>query len=522
MRVNKNKKMVLPGVLFIVINSLWISGCVQSTRALADNENKRSKPVYLQRDNSQDFIPAAIQDIEALSKLDLPAAAGFQTYTLKNGLQVNYLPRNKLPAVTLAVIIDGGKYHYARIDETLAPLVLKLLAQGSRKYSRSDFQQQASLLGKPINYWQSGQFSGMTMAILPQDLELAMALLAQQLAHLKADNSAQKSAVQRVIERQLLENKLQASSGAYLARLLFYQNNYPSEHLYYHLQPDSEAIKAVTEVDLVTFYQRHYQPQRTRLIIAGDIEPLRLRTLIKKYFTDWQNVAEEEKFPSLAMASLKKTSDMATETASRFDFIARPGAQQLDLLYGVVTVSRLSPDWLKLKILAVLLGGGPDSRLFVDLREQQGLTYFISARQLAGRYDSPFLIQTSVAHNKLIPAVRGITRHLKELCHNKIPQQALKLLKQQIQGELVLRLQTNAQQVNNKIRQYESRLPDNYLTTLATQIESITAGQLLATANQYLCGKHNFIAVGDRHKLETTTMEQLEDYHFVSHNLPLN
>lgn len=264
------------------------------------------------------------------------------------------------------------------------------------------------------------------------------------------------------------------------------------------------------------FYQRKYRPERSQIVISGDIDPTLLKKQMESYFSDWKNNHTEIKSTALFDNQLPEMKQ------SRFDFIEREGAQQVDLLYGVITAARRSPDWPGLKIIAALIGGGSNSRLFADLREKQGLAYYISARQLAGRYSSPFLIQTSVAHNKLIPAIKGITNHLNYLCLNKIEKHELEQIKQQLSGEIVFKLQTNQQRISNKILQLETNLDDNYLFNLKRQINNTTAEQLFVIANKYLCGKRNIIAVGQKNQLENNFRNNLKGYFYEEHHLPLH
>jgi len=497
----------------IIINLLCcilLLSCSNKSKLVPDPASDE-EGIYLNASDLR-FLPESVRKAEDYSdRFSLPNNQ-FMQFTLNNGLKVNYLLRKNLPTISIAVLVDAGKYQLSAKDERLSPLVIKLLKQGTKKYPKKNFQQRATLLGNPINYWQTAQYSIISAEILAQDFELALDLLSQQLISIEPDSDA----LDVIIEQQLLENKLTQSSGSYLSRLLFYQNNYPSSHFYYHLQPDSEAIKKVIKKDLMDFYQRKYRPERSQIVISGDIDPTLLKKQMESYFSDWKNNHTEIKSTALFDNQLPEMKQ------SRFDFIEREGAQQVDLLYGVITAARRSPDWPGLKIIAALIGGGSNSRLFADLREKQGLAYYISARQLAGRYSSPFLIQTSVAHNKLIPAIKGITNHLNYLCLNKIEKHELEQIKQQLSGEIVFKLQTNQQRISNKILQLETNLDDNYLFNLKRQINNTTAEQLFVIANKYLCGKRNIIAVGQKNQLENNFRNNLKGYFYEEHHLPLH
>ncbi|MDX2504449.1 MAG: pitrilysin family protein [Gammaproteobacteria bacterium] len=472
----------------------------------------------------------------------------FLEFKLDNDLQVFFLPRQGLPVVSVSAIIAAGKHHTDDIDELLSPLLLKLLKQGTKKYPRTEFQRRAALLGEPMTYRQTSRYSIISAEILPQDLALALELISQQLAYINPEENA----IRKIIEQQLLENKLAQFSGFYLAKQLFYQNNYAPDHFYFYQEPTAAQIKSVSKKQLINLYQKKYLPEKSKLFIAGDIEPNNLQQQIKKYFSGWS--AKKPKKDNGSTSRMTNTENIKVSPdaqntlknqTSRIDLINRKGASQADILFGVVTVpgvvtlpgvvtisdpegtpgaltrNKISSDWIGLKILASLLGGGPSSRLFVDLREKQGLTYVISARQIAGEYRSPFFIQTSVAHDKVVRTISGIKKHLDYLCQHKVDDTELKLVKQQLTGEIAFQFQTNPQWVNNKIHQVEIGLPDDYISDMIRQIKSFTPEQLLLIANNYICATHNVIVVGEQGQLEEDLLRQFNDYRYQLHSLPL-
>jgi len=447
----------------------------------------------------------------------------FQEINLINGFQVFLLARQDLPSISISAIIKGGKHHSDTVDELLSPLALKLLKQGTAKYPRSEFQRQTAFLGEVMKYRQTSGYSVISIDILPQDLDLALDLLSQQMVHIDPHENA----IGKIIEQQILEKKLAQSSGFYLAKLLFYQMNYPQDHFYYYRDADSDLIKALNndsgKKQLIDFYRRHYLPEQSKLIITGDIDVKKIQQQVEQYFLIWP-ANEKNKISKLNREFYKESK--FKRKISRIDVIDRKGSQQADILYGVVTITdtetgnRVSSDWVALKTIAALLGGGPSSRLFADLREQQGLTYSISARQTSGRYRSPFFIQTSAAHEKMVQTISGIKKHLEYLCRNKVDEKELNQLKQQLVGEIAFQFQTNRQWINDKIHQLEIGLSDDYISDMILKIESMTPEQLLTVSKQYLCAENSFIVVGEEDKLEKNLRRQFNQYQYQSHNLP--
>ena len=84
-----------------------------------------------------------------------------------------------------------------------------------------------------------------------------------------------------------------------------------------------------------------------------------------------------------------------------------------------------------------------------------------------------------------------------------------------------MQFQTNQQLNNVKIEQLETGLPDEYIKDMQQKIDLFTAQQLLTIANNYLCGVHNIIVVGEKKKLESDLHRQFKGYRHQTHSLPL-
>ncbi|WP_198263837.1 M16 family metallopeptidase [sulfur-oxidizing endosymbiont of Gigantopelta aegis] len=524
--------MKIENIMIALFSVLLLSSCGNLSMQQDISQVIPVKDVYLNPEPESDFLPKSIRQSERKNtvtdaSIEVISDGKFQQIILDNGLLIDYRVRDQIPGIRLAVLVEAGKYHLNPKDELLSPLVLKLLKQGSKKYPYEKFQQYASLLGQPIHYWQSAHYSIMSVDILPQDLSFALDLMSQQVGFLvpdmisNSDAALEQTALDRIVQQQLLEKKLTQSSGTYLARLLFYQLHYSPSHLYYHSQANSKAIKEVKIAELMAFYQQKYQPQHSRIILSGNIDVQSLNKEVNRYFSSWSDKSEALNRDKKLKIEAEQSSNTLLIAQNRFDYIERQGSQQIDLLYGRVTVARDSPDWPALKILAAVLGGGPNSRLFIDLRERQGLMYAIKARQLSGRYKSPFLIQTSIAHEKLLDTINGINNHLDELCHNPVSEFSLKKIKQQMLGENIFKFQTNRQLVNNKILQFENDLVDDYSKILNKNIANISTQQLFSVAKRYFCQERQFIAVGQIKQFEKSIKKALNNYAIEQHRLPL-
>ena len=485
--------------LMFVTMFLSVTGCSltnrqQTTLVAIERLDQLANP-FIKNNIDFSYLPDyGTQTDFSVTGLDKIESQYFQYFVINNGIRVYFYPVHDLPLSTLSVLVEGGKFQMDPQNELLSAMLLKLLKHGTEKYSRQQFQQQVSLLGAPLAYRQTPRYSIISSTFFTQDMEKVFDLLAQQLAFLKPH----KNALELIKQQQIIEDKLTRSSGSFLARQRFYQKNYPKNHPYHAVSRQSSAIRTITQRQLMDYYLQHYRPENITLVIVGDVNSKELSKTLERSFSHWQ--------PLVKSADIKGAVSLKTDTnaVSTVEIIHRPGSSQANILYGQVTVPGRSEDAVVLALIARLLGGGPDSRLFVDLREQKGLTYAVSARQLMSEFAAPFLIQTSVAHDKVAITIEMIAQHINYLCQKRVSKKQLDPIKQQMTGELLLGRQSGKQRLIAKVNELESEQKEMSLSERLAQIHQVTPERMYTVTRKYLCKPHQFIVVGNEQRLKQT------------------
>ena len=106
------------------------------------------------------------------------------------------------------------------------------------------------------------------------------------------------------------------------------------------------------------------------------------------------------------------------------------------------TVPRRHPDYIKLRLLATVLGGYFGSRLMANIREDKGYTYGINA-SLSGRsFDGYIGISTECDTQHCWNVIAETKKEMVRLCDEPIPEQELKVVKRHLLSDLVKTLDT--------------------------------------------------------------------------------
>jgi predicted Zn-dependent peptidase len=233
-----------------------------------------------------------------------------------------------------------------------------------------------------------------------------------------------------------------------------------------------ENIRRFKREDFIKYLTTQYGGDNLNVIFAGNI-PQTDQQAAKKLLTNfkankWQNkikVVEKQSKPALQ---------------SKYKDI-----DQLNLSLGVRTYPIGHPEEFKLKLLSIILGGAMSSRLFIRLRERNGLAYTV--RTLAEFYsDSGYLTtQAGIPLDKAETAIKIILEEYKRLTTELISPKELKRAKDLFIGRVLLQMEGTDDVANWYGRQ--AILRDKKIITPAEflkEIKKISAKDLQKTAQK--------------------------------------
>ncbi len=129
-------------------------------------------------------------------------------------------------------------------------------------------------------------------------------------------------------------------------------------------RPNSRSA-AITREKLIEHYQKYYVPSGEWAGIAGDITPRDAAAKMEKALGGWKG-------GPLARVPIAFPGPIADK---KIYVISRPASVQTYLMLSNLAIDRLSPDYIDVQVMNRVLGSGPSSRLFRNIREAKGFTY---------------------------------------------------------------------------------------------------------------------------------------------------
>jgi zinc protease len=177
--------------------------------------------------------------------------------------------------------------------------------------------------------------------------------------------------------RQSYENRPYGMASIKLDELLF-----PPDHPFHWPTIGSmEDLSAASHQDVVDFFKRYYVPNNASLVVAGDIDPATTRAIVTKWFTP---VPAGPPVPPLnappAFLGESKRSVM------------EDNVQLPRLFMSWLTPPGFTPGDAELDVVANVLAGGKNSRLYKRLVYDLQIAQDVSAGQSSSPLVSTFMI----------------------------------------------------------------------------------------------------------------------------------
>jgi predicted Zn-dependent peptidase len=235
-----------------------------------------------------------------------------------------------------------------------------------------------------------------------------------------------------------------------------------------------EVVERLDRAALREHYERYYRGDRMVLAVSGQVVAKDLLNEAARLFAP---------LPRGAGAIEPPPPPPAAE-ASRH-VVERPAAQA-QVLFGYRAPALARPDYTPMKVLSALLGGGMAGRLFVELRDRQGLAYVVGALYPSRRDPSFFGIHTATAPANMERVEEGITREVERIRREPPSTEEVGRARAYLLGNLAMDRRTNARQAWYLAFFELQGAGHDFLDRYVAAADAVTPGDVGRVARTYL------------------------------------
>jgi len=416
-------------------------------------------------------------------------------HTFPNKLRLVTKTLANTKAVTVLVLAGAGSRYETLEINGIAHFLEHMFFKGAKKYkSTKEVSGTIDGIGGDFNAFTGKEYAGYYVKTASESVETAVDVLSDMLIHARFDPKDIDSERGVILEEyNMYQDTPMYQIGWNFERLIFGDQSIGRDQI-----GTKELIGSVTQKQFQDYQRQLYTADNTVVCMVGDITPEQSKALCEKYF---------------ALGNTQKSLEFKPFTGhptDKFIQLTTKKTKQAHLTMGFPGLSYHDPQKWTLKLLATILGGNMSSRMFLNIREKQGLCYYV--RTETDEYSDTGTISTraGVDVNRVKDAISGITKEYKEIAQNGATKEELDKAKSYLKGKMTLRLEDSEEHAHLLARQElllnEIHTPEEITNTL----DAVTLDEINQLAAKIFEEKKLYLSLIGPYKEEEEFLELLK------------
>jgi predicted Zn-dependent peptidase len=388
---------------------------------------------------------------------------------LKNGLRVVIVPMKDNPTVTVLVLVEVGSKYETKNVNGISHFLEHMCFKGTAKRPKAvDISKELDALGSQYNAFTAQEYTGY---------------------YAKSDAKHFKKIFDIVSDIYLNstfpEAEMQKEKGVIIEEINMYEDM-PSRHvqdlvmklLYgdtpagWNIAGSKSNILNMKREDFVKYKSEHYLPEATTLVVSGHVTEREVMTEVNKIFGKVKSGKKGKKLKVIEHQTVPKA------------LVSFKQTDQTHFVLGVRSQGMFSKKSAILSVLSGVLGGGMSSRLFVKLREEMGVGYYVRAYNDAYTDHGFFQISAGVDNKRIDEVLVAVLTECKKLTQELVTEEELNKVKECLIGNMKLTLESSDDIANFYGGQELLKREIKSAEEKAKELRAVTAKQIKTLAQE--------------------------------------
>lgn len=454
---------------------------LDNIQAVSASDVKKAAEKYLGVNKSAISIimPESMKNVPVANKKQLSGTAQLvsqntntKKYSLSNGATLLYTPNTSNDIIAISITAKGGQL-LDNIPGT-GSLTAMTMLKGTKNYTSLELSQILEDNGIKIAPAISADAFSLTVLTTKDEYNKTLELLNE----IINNASFEEIEISKVKSDKL--NAIKSEKDVPLQQAIEEYRDLIYKDTPYSISSKvlEKNIQNITRKDIVEYYQKIFNPKNIIISINGNIDLDKTVQELTNIFTPQKDTAvfdynaHNSKIPAIVSPRINTMHMPTTETA-------------WILLGWQVNGVLNEKDFATLQVIDSILGTGMSSRLFKDLREQEGLAYQLGSGYSPNVLRGSFMLYIGTNPATLDKAKDGLFEEINRLKTEYVGDKELKDAKEKLLGNYIIGLETNLDKASvtgwyeTTTRGYE--FSDRY----EELINSVTDADIIETANKY-------------------------------------
>src|SRR5208282_4172144 len=299
-----------------------------------------------------------------------------QKIELPHGLRLLVKEDHRLPFVEFRAVFQGGVLAETTENNGATLLLAKMLLKGTNTRSAEKIATEIESVGGSIDSYGGNNSFGVNAEVLSSDFAIGMDLLSDVLLNPTFPvNELEREREVQVADIHERKDDLLKSASLAMRRALFGNIGYGLDSL-----GTEGTVQKISAADLKSFHQKLTVPNNCVLAIYGDVKTADVKAAVERAFANWRGsgtgvppVRFETQQQHTGATPVPLT-NRVEETRDKKQFV---------LVIGFPGTTMHNDDRYPLELIQESCSD-LGSRLFLRIREQLGLAYYVGAQHFAG------------------------------------------------------------------------------------------------------------------------------------------
>ncbi|MBI4118899.1 MAG: insulinase family protein, partial [Parcubacteria group bacterium] len=281
-----------------------------------------------------------------------------------NGLRAVYAPMASTQTLTILVLVGTGSRYETKDINGISHFLEHMFFKGTAKRpGKSDIAHELDAVGAAYNAFTDKELTGYWVKVDARHADLAFDVVSD--IFINSTIPAQEIEKERGViigEIDMYEDTPMRKIGDLFEELL-----YGDQPAGWDIAGRKEVIRSLTRQNFLDYLEKYYKSANVTVVVAGHIGLDDAKAKVQKYFG---GVREGETSKPSACSESQSNPQIK---------VTYKDTDQCHLILGVRAYDIFDPRRWALGLLATILGGGMSSRLFIRIRDELGLGYYIRA-----------------------------------------------------------------------------------------------------------------------------------------------
>lgn len=411
--------------------------------------------------------------------------------TLSNGLKVVYEPIESVRSVSIGIWIKNGSVDETGSDVGISHFIEHMMFKGTTTRTAREVADAMAEIGGRINAFTSKEYTCYYAHILDEHLSVAIEILSDML-----------------LRSEFKEEEIEKEKGVVLEEYAMSEDS-PEEIVHDQLEDaifvntplannilgTKETIANFKRDQILEYIKAHYVASDMLISVVGKFDETAIGQSLEEAFA---SVSQEPSF-------VKPSYEVKHQRVFRYK---EKDIEQIHLCMSFPAIAYTSEKKFILTLLNTIIGGGINSKLFLGIREDKGLTYSIYSYTETFISGGTFNIYAATNPGQLEEVIVTTFEELSKFMAEGIDDKELFKIKQQIKSNMII----GYENMNNRMSTYgktallvgASRSQDEIIEG----IDKVTPHGIMELANEILqIEKMSLSLVG---KLSEINIERIE------------